>query len=171
MQDDPNRRESALPPNQIATMLPGSRCRRVLHRDDSNALARSRPRSPDGPICSIIVNDRWRVTLTDIARCCKTPLATGPTTGSFVLARRYGRTPSTSSRVDLVAIEGTTLHARGLDCLDGTPLIDLKLERTGSAGSDHDLAWIDMDGAPRYFPLAIAVAPKHRWQRLPSTVS
>jgi tRNA (Thr-GGU) A37 N-methylase len=31
----------------------------------------------------------------------------------------------------LVAIDGTTLQVRGLDCLDGTPLIDLKPEHTG----------------------------------------
>ena len=30
----------------------------------------------------------------------------------------------TSSIVELVAIDGTTLQARGLDCLDGAPLID-----------------------------------------------
>ena len=29
---------------------------------------------------------------------------------------------------ELVAIDGTTLRVRGLDCLDGTPLIDLKPE-------------------------------------------
>jgi tRNA (Thr-GGU) A37 N-methylase len=32
--------------------------------------------------------------------------------------------------VELVAVEGTVLQVRGLDCLDGTPLIDLKPERT-----------------------------------------
>ena len=31
--------------------------------------------------------------------------------------------------VQLTAIDGTTLQVRGLDCLDGTPLIDLKPER------------------------------------------
>jgi tRNA (Thr-GGU) A37 N-methylase len=28
--------------------------------------------------------------------------------------------------VDLLAIDGTRLSVRGLDCLDGTPLLDLK---------------------------------------------
>ena len=31
--------------------------------------------------------------------------------------------------VRLMAIDGATLQVRGLDCLDGTPLIDLKPER------------------------------------------
>ena len=40
--------------------------------------------------------------------------------------------PIASSLVDLVAVEGTTVRVRGLDCLDGTPLIDLKPERTAT---------------------------------------
>jgi tRNA (Thr-GGU) A37 N-methylase len=42
--------------------------------------------------------------------------------------------PIASSIVDLVAIEGTTVQVRGLDCIDGTPLIDLKPDRTTTAG-------------------------------------
>jgi tRNA (Thr-GGU) A37 N-methylase len=34
--------------------------------------------------------------------------------------------------VDLLAVDGSTLRVRGLDCLDGTPLIDLKPERTNA---------------------------------------
>jgi tRNA (Thr-GGU) A37 N-methylase len=37
--------------------------------------------------------------------------------------------PIASSVVDLVAVSGTILQVRGLDCLDGTPLIDVKPER------------------------------------------
>ncbi|HCE70587.1 MAG TPA: tRNA (N6-threonylcarbamoyladenosine(37)-N6)-methyltransferase TrmO, partial [Ruegeria sp.] len=33
------------------------------------------------------------------------------------------------SRVRLERVEGTTLVVRGLDCLDGTPLIDIKPNR------------------------------------------
>jgi tRNA (Thr-GGU) A37 N-methylase len=36
--------------------------------------------------------------------------------------------------VELVAVEGTTVQVRGLDCLDGTPLVDLKPERTATDG-------------------------------------
>jgi tRNA (adenine37-N6)-methyltransferase len=34
--------------------------------------------------------------------------------------------------VELVSIEGATLQVRGLDCLDGTPLLDLKPDRGAS---------------------------------------
>ena len=37
--------------------------------------------------------------------------------------------PIVSSIVELLAIDGTTLQVRGLDYLNGTPLIDLKPER------------------------------------------
>ena len=105
--------------------------------------------SPDGPICSIVVDDRWRAALTDIAQhkriqvlywmhqarrdlVLQTPFRTGATTGSFALRSPVRPNPIASSVVDLVAVDGTTLQVRGLDCLDGTPLIDLKPARTSA---------------------------------------
>jgi tRNA (adenine37-N6)-methyltransferase len=102
--------------------------------------------SPDGPICSIVVDARWREALTDIAQhrriqvlywmhharrdlALQTPLRTGQTTGSFSLRSPVRPNPIASSVVELVGVEGTTLRVRGLDCMDGTPLIDLKPER------------------------------------------
>jgi tRNA (Thr-GGU) A37 N-methylase len=38
--------------------------------------------------------------------------------------------PIGTSIVQLVKVEGPMLLVRGLDCLDGTPLIDLKPDRT-----------------------------------------
>jgi tRNA (Thr-GGU) A37 N-methylase len=32
--------------------------------------------------------------------------------------------------VKLISVQGATLRVQGLDCLDGTPLIDLKPDRT-----------------------------------------
>ena len=102
--------------------------------------------SPDGPICSIVVDERWRQALTNIgdhpriqvlywmhqARrdlVTQTPFRTGKTTGTFALRSPVRPNPIASSVVELVGVEGTTLHVRGLDCLDGTPLIDLKPDR------------------------------------------
>ncbi len=101
---------------------------------------------PDGPICAIVVAEPWRAALTGLdahrriqvlywmhrARrdlVLQTPLRTGATTGSFALRSPVRPNPIASSVVTLVAIEGTTLHVRGLDCLDGTPLLDLKPDR------------------------------------------
>jgi tRNA-Thr(GGU) m(6)t(6)A37 methyltransferase TsaA len=102
--------------------------------------------SPDGPICSIVVDERWHAALTDLAGhsrvqvlywmhlarrdlVLQTPLRTGQTTGSFALRSPVRPNPIASSVVQLVGIESGTLLVRGLDCLDGTPLIDLKPDR------------------------------------------
>jgi tRNA-Thr(GGU) m(6)t(6)A37 methyltransferase TsaA len=102
--------------------------------------------SLDGPICSIVVEERWRQALTDIgdhpriqvlywmhrARrdlVLQTPVRTGHTTGSFALRSPVRPNPIASSVVALVGVAGGILQVRGLDCLDGTPLIDLKPDR------------------------------------------
>ena len=102
--------------------------------------------SPDGAVCSIVVDERWWPALTDIgdhprlqvlywmhrARrdlVLQTPVRTGQTTGTFALRSPVRPNPIASSIVQVVGIDGGTLHVRGLDCLDGTPLIDLKPDR------------------------------------------
>jgi tRNA-Thr(GGU) m(6)t(6)A37 methyltransferase TsaA len=102
--------------------------------------------SLDGPHCTIVVDERWRQALKDIgdhpriqvlywmhrARrdlVLQTPIRTGQTTGSFALRSPVRPNPIASSVVALVGIDGVTLRVRGLDCLDGTPLIDLKPDR------------------------------------------
>ena len=99
--------------------------------------------SLDGPVCSIVVDERWHAALTDLAGhpriqvlywmhrarrdlVLQTPFRTGQTTGSFALRSPVRPNPIASSFVHLVGIEAGTLQVRGLDCLDGTPLIDLK---------------------------------------------
>ena len=100
--------------------------------------------SADGPICTIVIDERWRQALTGIAGhkrlqvlywmhharrdlAMQTPLGK-ETTGTFALRSPVRPNPIASSIVELVAIDGTSLQVRGLDCLDGTPLIDLKPE-------------------------------------------
>lgn len=102
--------------------------------------------SLDGPICTIIVDERWQTGLTDLAGrrriqvlywmhrarrdlVLQTPFSTMRTTGTFALRSPVRPNPIASSVAELVAIDGRTLKVRGLDCLDGTPLIDLKPER------------------------------------------
>ena len=46
--------------------------------------------------------------------------------GTFALRSPQRPNPIGLSRVRLERVEGTTLLVRGLDCLDGTPLIDIK---------------------------------------------
>jgi tRNA-Thr(GGU) m(6)t(6)A37 methyltransferase TsaA len=155
MADDPNEAESALRPGEVPIELPGATDAGVYFIGTIRTPWRLRnecPKrgSPDGPVCCIVVDERWRDALTDIAQhkriqvlywmhrarrdlVLQTPFRTGQTTGSFALRSPVRPNPIASSVVELVAIEGTTLQVRGLDCLDGTPLIDLKPERTTSS--------------------------------------
>ena len=49
--------------------------------------------------------------------------------GTFSLRSPLRPNPIGISSVALVGVEGNTVLVRGLDCLDGTPLIDLKPDR------------------------------------------
>lgn len=105
--------------------------------------------SADGPVCDIVVDERWRDALTGLAGhkriqvlywmhrarrdlVLQTPFGKA-TTGTFALRSPVRPNPIASSIVELVGIDGTTVRVRGLDCLDGTPLLDLKPEH-GAAG-------------------------------------
>jgi tRNA-Thr(GGU) m(6)t(6)A37 methyltransferase TsaA len=100
----------------------------------------------DGPICTIEVDERWLEALTGIeahpriqvlywmneARrdlVLQRPGSTGLIYATFALRSPVRPNPIASSVVALVDRSGTVLRVRGLDCLDGTPLIDLKPER------------------------------------------
>jgi tRNA-Thr(GGU) m(6)t(6)A37 methyltransferase TsaA len=98
----------------------------------------------DGPICTIVFDERWRDGLTGLAKhkrvqvlywmhqsrrdlVLQTPFQK-PTSGTFALRSPVRPNPIASSMVELVSVEGLEVRVRGLDCLDGTPLIDLKPE-------------------------------------------
>ena|SRR5690348_12355128 len=105
--------------------------------------------SLDGPICTIVVDEAWREALAGISQhkridvlywmhrarrdlLLQTPFSTRRTTGTFALRSPVRPNPIAISVVALIAVEGNTLQVRGLDCLDGTPLLDLKPERGAS---------------------------------------
>jgi tRNA-Thr(GGU) m(6)t(6)A37 methyltransferase TsaA len=57
------------------------------------------------------------------------PGHTDNTTGTFALRSPVRPNPIGTSLVRLVRIDGNVLTVRGLDCLDGTPLVDIKPDR------------------------------------------
>jgi tRNA-Thr(GGU) m(6)t(6)A37 methyltransferase TsaA len=94
-------------------------------------------------ICRIEVDPRWAPALKDVATCShifvlywmdkarrdlviQVPRHYGAPRGTFALRSPARPNPIALSVVPLLGVEGTTLTVRGLDCLDGTPLIDLK---------------------------------------------
>ena len=59
----------------------------------------------------------------------QSPASDGAARGTFSLRSPVRPNPLGTSIVRLVGIEGATVLVRGLDCLDGTPLLDLKPDR------------------------------------------
>jgi tRNA-Thr(GGU) m(6)t(6)A37 methyltransferase TsaA len=154
MNDQPTEAESALRPGEMAVALPSQTDAGIYFIGTIRTPWRTRAECPkrgslDGPICSIVVDERWQTALTDLADhrriqilywmhqarrdlVLQTPFGKA-TTGTFALRSPVRPNPIASSIVDLVAVEGTILQVRGLDCLDGTPLLDLKPERAGAS--------------------------------------
>lgn len=56
----------------------------------------------------------------------QSPRGDGQTAGTFALRSPMRPNPIASSIVRLEGIAGTVLRVRGLDCVDGTPLLDIK---------------------------------------------
>ena len=59
----------------------------------------------------------------------QSPRSDGQTLGTFALRSPVRPNPIGTSMVKLVRVEKGTLVVRGLDCLDGTPLLDIKPDR------------------------------------------
>jgi tRNA-Thr(GGU) m(6)t(6)A37 methyltransferase TsaA len=147
MSEGPSEVETELRIGEVAVALPSRTDGGIFFIGTIHTPWRTRRDCPkrgslDGPVCSIVVDDRWRAALTDIdeyrriqvlywmhhARrdlVLQTPFGKA-TTGTFALRSPVRPNPIASSIVELVRVEGTTLQVRGLDCVDGTPLLDLK---------------------------------------------
>lgn len=114
-----------------------------LTRDDC-----PRQGSHDGPVCRIQVADLWKPALKGLetyerievlywmhqARrdlLVQNPKSDGVTFGTFALRSPVRPNPIATASCVLVAVENGTVLVRGLDCVDGTPLLDLKPDRRG----------------------------------------
>lgn len=101
----------------------------------------------DGPICRIELFQPWDEALEGIERferlevlywlhqsrrdlVRQSPANNGETHGTFALRTPVRPNPIGTSIATLVAREGRVLLVRGLDCLDETPLLDIKPDRT-----------------------------------------
>jgi tRNA-Thr(GGU) m(6)t(6)A37 methyltransferase TsaA len=54
------------------------------------------------------------------------PAHLGRPRGTFALRSPVRPNPIALAAVELLGIDGTTLRVRGVDCVDGTPLLDIK---------------------------------------------
>jgi tRNA-Thr(GGU) m(6)t(6)A37 methyltransferase TsaA len=94
-------------------------------------------------LCTLQIDSRWAPALKDVESCShlvvlywmdrsrrdivlQMPRHYGVQRGTFSLRSPARPNPIAMSVVKLVGIEGTSLKVVGLDCLDGTPLLDIK---------------------------------------------
>lgn len=103
------------------------------------------PRNARGSdaVCTIVLDERFRPGLKDVETCThlvllywmdkaprnlvlQVPGHYGAQHGTFALRSPARPNPIAMSVVRLIGIEDGTLSVAGLDCLDGTPLIDIK---------------------------------------------
>ena len=101
----------------------------------------------DGPVCRLELFEPWEAALAGLERferaeviywlhlsrrdlVLQSPANDGTVHGTFSLRSPVRPNPLGTSIVQIVAIEPATVLIRGLDCLDGTPLLDIKPDRT-----------------------------------------
>lgn len=105
------------------------------------------PRKGDlsGPECRIEIFPPWDQALTGLDRhthlqvlywmhlarrdlVVQSPRHAATSSGTFALRSPNRPNPIAASLVEIVGIEGNIISVRGLDCVDGTPLVDIKPE-------------------------------------------
>jgi tRNA-Thr(GGU) m(6)t(6)A37 methyltransferase TsaA len=101
----------------------------------------------DGPVCRIEIYEPWVPALKGIEAferlevlywldrsrrdlVLQSPASNGEVFGTFSIRSPVRPNPIGTSIVLLEKVEGNLLFVRGMDCLDGTPLLDLKPDRT-----------------------------------------
>jgi tRNA-Thr(GGU) m(6)t(6)A37 methyltransferase TsaA len=94
-------------------------------------------------VCTIDVDPRWADALKDVETCShlvvlywmdkarrdlvlQVPRHYGEQRGTFALRSPARPNPIAMSVVKLLKVDGTKLSVQGLDCLDGTALLDIK---------------------------------------------
>jgi tRNA-Thr(GGU) m(6)t(6)A37 methyltransferase TsaA len=105
----------------------------------------------DGPLCRIVVYEPWVRALDGIESCERIEVLywlhlarrdlvlqsardDGHPRGTFALRSPVRPNPIGTSVATLERVDGALLFVRGLDCIDGTPLLDLKPARSPSDG-------------------------------------
>lgn len=98
---------------------------------------------PDGPPCALVLDAAFAEALfglnpgdriavlywfegVDRERLRQLRRGEGPVMGTFALRSPHRPNPIALAEVEIEGIDGNRVAVRGLDCLDGTPLIDIK---------------------------------------------
>jgi tRNA-Thr(GGU) m(6)t(6)A37 methyltransferase TsaA len=103
------------------------------------------PKNPreSSEVCTVVVDPRYAAALTGVETCShllvlywmdrsrrdlvlQVPRTYGEQRGTFALRSPARPNPIAASVATLLQVSGNELSVAGLDCLDGTPLIDIK---------------------------------------------
>jgi len=135
-------------PGEIEAALPERTDARVVFIGRIRTPFKTRDECPrqgriDGPVCRIEIDEPWRAALKGLEHYTRaealywlhearrdlvrqSPKSDGRSIGTFALRSPNRPNPIGLSLVEIVSVEEGAVNVRGLDCLDGTPLIDLK---------------------------------------------
>jgi tRNA-Thr(GGU) m(6)t(6)A37 methyltransferase TsaA len=131
-----------LPPQTDASLYFIGRIR-TPWTDRGQAPKNARESRELGTVCTVEVDPRWRQALAGVETCShlillywmdrarrdlavQAPAHYREGRGTFALRSPARPNPIALAAVRLVKVEGTRLHVVGVDCLDGTPLLDIK---------------------------------------------
>lgn len=118
-----------------------------IHTPWRSRLEAPRQGRHDGPLCRIEIFEPWQEALDGVGAyerlevlywlhmsrrdlVLQSPANDGKARGTFSLRSPVRPNPIATSIVKLAGVEGNVVLVRGLDCLDGTPLLDIKPDRT-----------------------------------------
>jgi tRNA-Thr(GGU) m(6)t(6)A37 methyltransferase TsaA len=118
-----------------------------IHTPWTSRMVAPRQGRLDGPVCRVEIFEPWVAALDGLERyerievlywlhlsrrdlVRQSPANDATTRGTFSLRSPVRPNPIGTSIVRFVGVEGPILLVRGLDCLDGTPLLDLKPDRS-----------------------------------------
>lgn len=118
-----------------------------IHTPWTSRLTAPRQGRADGPVCRIEIFEPWVEALEGIERFARlevlywlhlsrrdlvmqSPANDGMARGTFSLRSPVRPNPIGTAVAVLVGVEGNSILVRGMDCIDGTPLLDIKPDRT-----------------------------------------
>jgi tRNA-Thr(GGU) m(6)t(6)A37 methyltransferase TsaA len=144
-------RDKALREGEVAVEMPPARDASLVFIGRIRTPWTSREDTPrqgrhDGPVCRLEIFEPWVPALKGIDfysnleviywlhrsrrdLVLQSPKDNRSTRGTFSLRSPVRPNPIGTSIVKLVKVEGNTVFVRGLDCLDETPLLDIKPDR------------------------------------------
>jgi tRNA-Thr(GGU) m(6)t(6)A37 methyltransferase TsaA len=116
---------------------------RTPWKDRKDCPKNAREARDNGAVCTIELDPRWAEALSGVDTCThlvvlywmdrarrdlvfQVPAHYQTGRGTFSLRSPVRPNPIALSVVKLVKVDGTRLEVVGLDCLDGTPLLDIK---------------------------------------------